>query len=850
MRKFILALAALLSLPGACYAAFAIFQTYAGPPQIFYNIVTDGGANCTSGDGTLVNRVVTFAVGSPNVSVTVDTFLPGDVGKYIIIPNANLGSNYRTIQTVTDPQNIVLNGNVFANVSGVATNITYGFDDTPAFMTNFRTWALANQGTNNQVVLTIPAGKACWFGSSISVNFGGTVNVQNAFAAGIKNLIVEGNSSSISQINGGGLWLGNIGRCKYYLTDATNGCTARLKTVSAGAYTVELTSASYSAGYISRFSVGQWVEVDGLNMQTLFLNNFGEPANLTYFERRQIVSICNNTGSCVGTATITLDGPLTNSYLDTWPLQGSDTSGIDQGGPATIASFGGTPNYWGGILEYRNLTIRGPDNITGPTHSLTLRNVTFPVGRGLSPSEMGMFAAYNTTWPGGTVEPDKLVDTIILDGVTGGTWLFQSNSINVTNFSNTTFNSLSGGGRTSTMTDVTIGSWNPGEVAYGAGPRSITCTRCNVATLMGNGDLRGSVFMSQAQVAQLSMSSGVIQWSRSLGEYQRWASYIGANFSIGNTGSTAGRVNNFQLTALTADPWPAVDNQTLTTTISITSGLKALNVPAAPFVSGDVGKTIIINGAGGSGGQLKTYITAFTDTANVTVFDAASTTVSAASQQIQWGTSNFYAQTSMPAGFPTPSGCCEIVANPAPIFTCTDPNAASDPIFISLCTNAGASPGIAMGEWTRRTYAPTSGPVTNLGKIYPRGLVTSITIDVTTAYNGAGSATNSPFGQSHYFAVKQSDWTDFDWLPLINLKTAGIRSYTFAGGWTCDTGGGPVAGGCSGDTVTGAGVPPEQVWLRNDFQPSINNSITCGGVTGFDCPVWTMTAQANQGVVN
>lgn len=61
--------------------------------------------------------------------------------------------------------------------------------------------------------------------------------------------------------------------------------------------------------------------------------------------------------------------------------------------------------------------------------------------------------------------------------------------------------------------------------------------------------------------------------------------------------------------------------------VSITSGAATLTSASALFTAGDIGRTIRIVGAGTSGGNLDTTITAFTNTTQVTVGANASTTV-------------------------------------------------------------------------------------------------------------------------------------------------------------------------------------------------------------------------------
>ncbi|MGF6433478.1 hypothetical protein ABIE91_008698 [Bradyrhizobium elkanii] len=77
---------------------------------------------------------------------------------------------------------------------------------------------------------------------------------------------------------------------------------------------------------------------------------------------------------------------------------------------------------------------------------------------------------------------------------------------------------------------------------------------------------------------------------------------------------------------------------TVTATVSITFGSAALTATGAAFTANDVGKLIVVPGAGASGAPLATTISAFTDTSHVTLAANAGTTVSAVSTGITYGT--------------------------------------------------------------------------------------------------------------------------------------------------------------------------------------------------------------------
>ena len=345
MRRLLSVFVALL-VTSSAYAAFGIFQTYSGPPQITCNLVT-GAAS----------------IGGPCTATTT------------------------------------------CNNTG---------DDAPAFKA-FNTWARANQGSN-QVVLTIPNGSNCVFNSSQS--YSGTI-ISNAVASGIKNLIVEATGATMTAGSTGfNLGTGAV-ICHFGLTNAS-GCSARIQSVSSGATQVALTSTSFAAGYISRFAVGQWLLVGGLDLQGLWNSPGGYPPNNQFFEWRKITAVCNNTGPCTGGATITLDRALTNSYLSNWPNYNSGNAfEADTGGPATIWAIS---SDWDATLEYRGLTsAQASAQSYAEGRNIIFRNVTFTGCCGLVPSQNESFSAYNTVWstpasPGWEV--DKFIGTVTLDTVT------------------------------------------------------------------------------------------------------------------------------------------------------------------------------------------------------------------------------------------------------------------------------------------------------------------------------------------------------------------------------------------------------------------------------------------------
>lgn len=807
------------------------------PNQIAYNIVSDGGASC-NGNVQTVTRTVSISSGTSGLNTSADTFSPGDVNKVILVPGTTFNPGdeaFTTITGFTDARNITVAGTATATLAGAVTNITFGSDDAAAFRT-FNTWARANQGVS-QVVLTVPAG-SCWFGSG-----GQIFGLSNAFTNGINNLIVEGTGATLNGVNGSGFFLGTSGVCQAGLA-SDSGCSARLQTVSAGSSTVTLTAASLSAGYISRFVANQWVMIGGLDIQNTFQSPYGYPPNQTYFEWRQITNVNEGTG------VITLDRPLTNSYLSTWPnYNAGNNFEADSGGPATIWTVGGSVasgrNTWNTTIEYRGLTISNTQITYSLGRNITYRNVTWTGSYCGIPSQNEAWTVIDSDMSTCTMEVDKLIGTMTLDNVAINQVQFQSNSTNsLVTRNGTTITSLVGTAKSAAMTDTSIVGFTPGSYGYGNGAGPLVCTRCDITTLnlvnAGVGDFGSSPWPYTMAGGVISLPIGA---DLGAGRPDRWASPIDLVMPF-STGTYAS-IGNFKILGVSGGTWPAVDNQTLSTTITIANGSTNLNVPSGPFVSGDVGKTISVGGAAGISAPtpLLGWITAFVDAQNVTLAYPATRAVSAATQTIQWGTANVAIQTNQAGGFPSTAslggGTVTFTRNGrenalgAQRFTCDA--CTGDAALVAMNIQQGATPLAPMATYSKRTYAPTSAQG-SLGSMWGIGKLVSLTIDVTQAYSGAGAATLQPTAQFSQTLVKQGTMAPFTWAPVINLKQTGVRVITPLG-VTCDS----VPGPCSGDTINSTdGYPGDaNSWSAVGISPFMGSTLGVGTQPQFSITIQT-----------
>lgn len=719
--------------PDVRYAQLVREQHATNGSQIFYNIVTDGGAAC-NGDMATATRSATIAKGTRVLSVSADTFTSGDVGKAIAIPGAGNGGGklFAYIQSFTNAQSVTLDRNAATGLSFASKDISYGTDDAPKFMA-FNKWARANQGAK-QVVLTVPNGAKCWFGTAVW----SSVNLANAWAAGINNLVVEGAGATINSVGGAGFWLGGRGVCQAGIASAS-GCSARIETALAGATQITLTPSSLAAGYISRFAVGKWLMLGGLDTQGLWKAPYGFPPNQTFFEWRKVAAVDMLTG------VISLDRPLGNTYLSTWPNynQGNNFE-ADNGGPATIWAVHDT---WNATVEYRGLTINQEGQTYSPARNVTYRGVTFGGAHGGIPTQNETWSAINTSFANVNLEIDKLIGTMTMDGVTIKQIVFQSSSTDQFIMKNSTVTKrLDGGGNRTEITDSTLNNFGPGIWAYGGTNGATICTRCNIATF--NFDF--GIYQND-KPSPYSMSGGVISFPNTAasgpGPAQRWA-VPGTNVFWSAQGYLT--IGLFQVQSLTQDA------------------------------------------------------------------------------------SNTYIQTNEAGGFPTLASPIFYRTLSSSKFTCDA--CTGDPALVATSIQSGATPLAPLATYSRRNYAPT-GPSKNLGSLIVKGKLVSLTINVTQAYTGPGPAILNPTGEFHNFAIKQSDWTVYDWWPTINLKVAGERIIT-PSGVTCN--GAP--GGCSGDLNM---TVPEAIWIQGGVGPSLPSKLSGGS----NLPTFTITARTDQGVV-
>jgi len=449
----------------------------------------------------------------------------------------------------------------------------YGADNTGVVSIQTALQSLQTDGAGQDVNLTVPAG----------TYYGGT----NFFfwIDGMKDLNLTATGATFNNVpNFQTRHIAQIG------IDQGAGKNARIQTANVGATSVTLTAASASAGHISRFTVGQWCIVAGWPIQSGFQSGYGFPPNWHFIDHVQITSIVGNT--------VHFSTPLTNYYSSEWPEMSRGTAfETDGGGPATLvglnSAWGGMTNIVDGSFSHNNLlnTNREVFQITGGSI------VNFP----LYPTVSRVFRAINHTSTAGSVEHDKCIGLVDLQGGTYRVWHCQSSSTNLLQMTGTTVTEILNGTVLNTVLDgCAIGTCYVGPTSYGrantfvAKNTSFTSAITGGLTEGGPSDNLASDLGLGGCATKTGSIITIPMWLGDNATRTLMPDALGRNviFFMGQFGS----FGYFKSLSVTSDRWPAADNQTVTTTISTVNGSKIITAGSGIFSPGDVGKTIFIPG--------------------------------------------------------------------------------------------------------------------------------------------------------------------------------------------------------------------------------------------------------------
>jgi hypothetical protein len=655
------------------------------------------------------------------------------------------------------------------------------------------------------VELYIPPGKTCMILSGV-VHFAPVL-------AGLKKGRLTAYGSSINGDGVHSIALGATttqgGVCQVGITFA-GGCSARTASVTAGASSVTLdaTASGVSlATLCARFHNNGYVAVAGFDLQGAFSSAYGFPPNPQWSEWIKIAPTGVN--SCSGSGVITFATTLQNSYLSTWPLYSSGAATeADQGGPATIYSVGSgiaapiSVDSWDGEAEVYGLTT--DINLYVMGRSFYGKDITMNGTGCIWPSQNGSATFVNTSGLNCIIEVDKMIGTLTYDNSPIKRIFFQSSSTADLIVRNTVFpnNSptanIDGTPRRAAISNSTIPFLKLGPQAYGEAD-SFSCTNCVIGNVLtgpsvifkgGTGDPGANVFFASPNIASgvfsIPDSMAVTGFANNGSGFVRltvasttgWATGLRPGHQ-GLFGSCPGTcAASFILTVVDAthfDTNLAFASYTWSGGGSMTLGAQQWNVPGHYFsFSSSTGPA-----------------TQFYQITGVTQ-DATGTHVAT--------TFPGSAIPTIPLSGPATVFLPPSIAN----FTCT--NCTGTAQAVDMSTWPANKP---IFQYSNRSYSNLTAMET--GTLL--GAVTSITITVSDAYTGA----TNPMRFQLFGNTVNAAGTLQNYAGIINLRQAGIRVITPAG-VTCDTGGGPVGGACSGDSSLT--LPASTSRFANTLTPS------------------------------
>jgi len=345
--------------------------------------------------------------------------------------------------------------------------------------TNFNTWALVNQGSD-QINLTFPAGTY-------------DIPATPLWVKGVKDLVVEGPGvtilNSATPPNDYMFLSGEL------LDDSADiSRTSYFQTVVAGSSSITLVTPSESG----RYAAGDWVLLVGNTTQKT-----GWPPNNAFFEYAQVLT------SSAGVVTFT--APLKYSYKSTWPYYGTGgPSDKNAGGPATIF---GLSTSWPASFVWRGSP--GSKLIFGNTSSIRrfYANALFvrfqdaefrssAFGGGIFPTASRDYYLANCA-QSVKMECDKSIENLTISGGPYGNLWFQSSSgANLCTADDITAD-IQNTPKKLNATNSTIGTFNIGGALYGP-TKEVSISNSAVSTWLYTGSLIGNVD------TLFSMSGGVI----------------------------------------------------------------------------------------------------------------------------------------------------------------------------------------------------------------------------------------------------------------------------------------------------------------------------------------------------
>lgn len=281
---------------------------------------------------------------------------------------------------------------------------------------------------------------------------------------------------------------------------SVNSWTARLVSVGSGSKTLTCKT----AGDAAQFSANTYALIGGLDMQS-----GGDPPNHFYYEFVYITAID------AGAGTITVQDPIVNTYLSTWPnyLGGGIPGGaVDRGGPATLYALNPA---WNMDVTYRSMQFNcgdGQSIVRG--RKVAFNDVLWTGGNAPTLSVIQSLNFANCDYSDLGFEVDKWVSEVVIDNSVNMSLSFQSSVDKIVVKNNSSIKS-NGTPRRMCIENSSVSSpFFVGTIAFGR-TEAIRATNSSfggwaLSPLYEPGEITG-VFTTD-----YSMSGGVLKINKSL----------------------------------------------------------------------------------------------------------------------------------------------------------------------------------------------------------------------------------------------------------------------------------------------------------------------------------------------
>ena len=569
------------------------------------------------------------------------------------------------------------------------------------------------------------------------------------------------------------------------------------------------------------FSIGGWVCLCGLDLQSSFGTESSFPPNNHYFEFKKVIGINSGTG------VITLDSPLQYSYKSTYP---TFYGGVPAPGPGIEPTGGGAAvmipicSDWDMTQEVIGLTSLIGAEIATTSRKMIIRDCFFYNG-GAIPSVCKEWIAENCFW-NSNIEVDKLIELLVFKKCDIPSSVeFQSTSVNNAVIEDSSVLTINGTPKNLTVRNSVVTSLGIGPLLFGA-TESLTLENSKISQIAPTARLDdvGHGVAGVNLVNLWTFSNGTLKTPIATTFNNWWAvpgramfinDMAGVNYNMGSpfliTDVYQDGSGNFCIdTTLAVDPTTLGGSTNSTVTISIANpavitwtshGLTA-GTPVMFFSTGTL--------PAGMSNQALYYVLASGLTSNTFEFSASPGGSPIATSGTQSGTQKAV------------SNPLHYEPHPCPRITATNCTGCTE--VVDLCKAPANSPLYSFGS--RRFIGFFDSTPSFIPPLPIMGALVLMTVNVSKAYTGSTSPFNMTISGNGFDASLAAA----NFSEVIDLTVAGVRTVTATG----------TTGSTGNDSLAAYAH-----WLAGTVKFAVT---TPSAGTWGQFPVVDITIQTDQGV--